>query len=90
LGDGNVHHHVQPPGDSDGADWLAAHGDAISRNVYRMVADMGGSISAEHGIGQSKRGFLAELSDDARIAMLRGVKAGFDPKGLFNPGKLIP
>jgi FAD/FMN-containing dehydrogenase len=90
LGDGNVHHHVQPPADVDGAAWIAAHGEDVSSAVYHMVVAMGGSISAEHGIGQSKRAYLAELSDAARIAMLRAIKTGLDPAGLFNPGKLIP
>ncbi|MBB5706062.1 FAD-binding oxidoreductase [Sphingopyxis panaciterrulae] len=89
LGDGNVHHHVQPPEGVDGAAWLAAHGEDASRLVYRHVLELGGSISAEHGIGQLKRDLLAELDSPARLAALRGVKAGLDPAGLFNPGKLI-
>ncbi|ALJ12959.1 FAD-binding oxidoreductase [Sphingopyxis macrogoltabida] len=89
LGDGNVHHHVQPPADADGRAWLAAHGEAVSRLVYSHVIELGGSISAEHGIGQMKRDILAELDSPARIAALRGIKAGLDPAGLFNPGKLI-
>lgn len=89
LGDGNVHHHVQPPADVDGKAWLAAHGEDLSRLVYRHVIELGGSISAEHGIGQLKRDLLAELDSPARLAALRGVKAGLDPAGLFNPGKLI-
>lgn len=89
LGDGNVHHHVQPPADVDGKAWLAAHGEDLSRLVYRHVIELGGSISAEHGIGQMKRDLLAELDSPARLAALRGVKAGLDPAGLFNPGKLI-
>lgn len=89
LGDGNVHHHVQPPVGSDGATWLAMHGEAASRLVYTHVIELGGSISAEHGIGQMKRDILAELDSPARLAALRGVKAGLDPKHLFNPGKLI-
>ncbi|OWR01618.1 FAD-binding oxidoreductase [Sphingopyxis witflariensis] len=89
LGDGNVHHHVQPPIDSDGAAWLAAHGQAASRLVYTHVIELGGSISAEHGIGQMKRDILAELDSPARLAALYGVKNGLDPKRLFNPGKLI-
>lgn len=89
LGDGNVHHHVQPPPGCDAADWIAAHGEAASRLVYAHVLELGGSISAEHGIGQMKRDLLAELDSPARLAMLRGVKAGLDPAGLFNPGKLI-
>lgn len=90
LGDGNVHHHVQPPADAaDGAAWIAAHGENLSRLVYTHVLELGGSISAEHGIGQLKRDLLAELDSPARLAALRGIKAGLDPAGLFNPGKLI-
>ena len=89
LGDGNVHHHVQPPVGVDGAAWLAEHGAAVSRLVYAHVIELGGSMSAEHGIGQLKRDVLAELDSPARLAALRGVKAGLDPSGIFNPGKLI-
>ncbi len=89
LGDGNVHHHVQPPLGVDGREWLAAHGEDVSRLVYRHVIELGGSISAEHGIGQMKRDLLAELDSPARLAALRGIKAGLDPHRLFNPGKLI-
>ena len=89
LGDGNIHHHVMPPQDCDGADWLAANGAAASRIVYRHVLELGGSISAEHGIGQMKRDVLAELDSPARLAALHGIKAGLDPRGLFNPGKII-
>ncbi|KQZ71954.1 hydroxyacid dehydrogenase [Sphingopyxis sp. Root214] len=89
LGDGNVHHHVQPPADADGAAWLAEHGAAVSRLVYSHVLELGGSISAEHGIGQMKREILAELDSPARLSALRGVKTGLDPTGIFNPGKLV-
>ncbi|MBW8295498.1 FAD-binding oxidoreductase [Sphingopyxis sp.] len=89
LGDGNDHHHAPPPGGADGPAWLAKHGTAVSRLVYAHVIELGGSISAEHGIGQMKRDVLAELDSPARLAALRGIKAGLDPAGLFNPGKLI-
>lgn len=89
LGDGNVHHHVQPPAGGNGIAWLAEHGAAVSRLVYLHVLELGGSISAEHGIGQMKRDILAELDSPARLAALRAVKAGLDPAGIFNPGKLI-
>ncbi|MDO9367035.1 MAG: FAD-binding oxidoreductase [Sphingopyxis sp.] len=89
LGDGNVHHHVQPPAGVDGAAWLAKHGSAVSRLVYSHVIELGGSISAEHGIGQMKRDILAELDSPARLTALRGVKTGLDPLGILNPGKLI-
>lgn len=90
LGDGNVHHHVQPPRDTDGRAWIATHGEEASRHVYAHVLELGGSISAEHGIGQMKRAIFAELDSPARLAALRGIKAGLDPQGLFNPGKLVP
>lgn len=89
LGDGNVHHHVQPPAGVDGAAWIAEHGVGLSRLVYTHVIELGGSISAEHGIGQMKRDILAELDSPARLAALHGVKRGLDPAGIFNPGKLI-
>ena len=89
LGDGNIHHHVQPPTGVDGKAWLESHGEAATRLIYRHVIELGGSISAEHGIGQMKRDILAELDSPARLTALRGVKAGLDPAGLFNPGKLI-
>lgn len=89
LGDGNVHHHVQPPIGIDGAGWLAEYGAAVSGLVYSHVLELGGSISAEHGIGQMKRDILAELDSPARLAALRAVKTGLDPAGIFNPGKLI-
>jgi FAD/FMN-containing dehydrogenase len=89
LGDGNVHHHVQPPVGTDGAAWLAEHGAGVSRLVYAHVIELDGSLSAEHGIGQLKRDVMAELDSPARLAALRAIKAGLDPAGIFNPGKLI-
>ncbi|SEJ53602.1 FAD/FMN-containing dehydrogenase [Sphingobium sp. AP50] len=91
LGDGNVHFHVRAPkGTSDGPAWIAAQGQAINAFVHDAVVAAGGSISAEHGIGQMKRTELGRLAGPARIGALRAIKAAFDPKGLFNPGKLIP
>lgn len=90
LGDGNIHHHVQPPVGVDAKKWVEHYGEAVSLLVYRHIVELGGSISAEHGIGQMKRAVLAELSDPARIAMLRSVKVGMDPANIFNPGKLVP
>ena len=87
LGDGNIHFHVRA-GQRGGADWLAREGDAVSRLVHDLVTAAGGSISAEHGIGQMKRAELARL-DPARVAHLRAIKAALDPGGLFNPGKLV-
>lgn len=91
LGDGNVHFHVRAPkGTTDGPTWIKAEGETISAFVHDTVVAAGGSISAEHGIGQMKRAELARLASPARLSALRGIKAAFDPRGLFNPGKLIP
>jgi FAD/FMN-containing dehydrogenase len=91
LGDGNVHFHVRAPkGTSDGPAWIAAEGQAINAFVHDAVVAAGGSISAEHGIGQMKRAELGRLSSPARLHALRAIKAAFDPQGIMNPDKLIP
>jgi FAD/FMN-containing dehydrogenase len=90
LGDGNVHFHVRAPEGCTDANWRMTTGKAASRMVYDLVSAAGGSISAEHGIGQMKRDELGRLSAPARIQSLRAIKAAFDPLGIMNPGKLIP
>ncbi|MEZ5710606.1 MAG: FAD-binding oxidoreductase [Blastomonas sp.] len=90
MGDGNVHFHVVAPPGADPAHWPEHDGKAISARVHDLVTDAGGSISAEHGIGQLKRDELARLSDPARIAAQRAIKTAFDPLGIMNPGKLVP
>ncbi|MCB2049103.1 MAG: FAD-binding oxidoreductase [Novosphingobium sp.] len=89
LGDGNVHFHVLAPQGIDEAAWHAGDGKAISSQVYDMVVAWGGSISAEHGIGQLKRDELLRLGDPVSLAMMAQVKKALDPAGLLNPGKLI-
>ena len=88
LGDGNVHFHVRA-GNRASPDWYDSEGPAISRMVHDFVTAAGGSISAEHGIGQMKRDELARLAPPGRIAALRAIKQALDPKGIMNPGKLI-
>jgi FAD/FMN-containing dehydrogenase len=90
LGDGNIHFHVRPPAQSDALHWIAEHGAAVNHLVYGTATQMGGSISAEHGIGRVKRAMFGELGDPVRIAMLRALKNAMDPAGLFNPGVLLP
>ena len=91
LGDGNVHFHVRAPkGTADGPAWIAAEGKSINAFVHDAVVAAGGSISAEHGIGQMKRAELGRLASPARLHALRAIKAALDPLGLMNPDKLIP
>ena len=87
LGDGNIHFHVRAGG-RGGPDWVAQEGEAVSRLVHDLVKAAGGSISAEHGIGQMKRDELARL-DPVRVAQLKAIKAALDPAGIMNPGKLV-
>lgn len=89
LGDGNVHFHVRAPQGADRDRWYAEDGPRITRLVHDMVVAAGGSISAEHGIGQMKRDELARLSPPARIAALRAIKTALDPRHILNPGKLV-
>jgi len=90
LGDGNVHFHVISPPGSERAAWEASDGKAISRLVHDLVTQWGGSLSAEHGIGQMKVAELQRLGDPASLGLMRAVKSALDPKGLLNPGKLLP
>lgn len=90
LGDGNVHFHVRAPDGTTDPDWRATIGKAASQMVYDLVTAAGGSISAEHGIGQMKRTELGRLSSPARLGALRAIKSALDPQGIMNPGKLVP
>ena len=89
LGDGNVHFNVRAP-EGAGPEWLHSQGPVVTRYVHDLVVDAGGSISAEHGIGQMRLGELARLSDPARLRMLRAIKQAIDPLNIMNPGKLVP
>jgi FAD/FMN-containing dehydrogenase len=89
LGDGNVHFHVIAPGIENAERWFEDQGSRISSQIYDLVTAWGGSISAEHGIGQLKRGELARLGDPVALSMMAAVKQALDPKGLLNPGKLV-
>ncbi|MGA9582819.1 MAG: FAD-binding oxidoreductase [Allosphingosinicella sp.] len=90
LGDGNVHFNVQPPAGAPAEAWLADRAGAVTRLVHDRVGEAGGSISAEHGIGQMKLAELARTADPARLAALRAIKNALDPAGIMNPGKLVP
>ena len=88
LGDGNIHFHVLAPAGADHG-WVESDGAKVSARVYELVTQWGGSISAEHGIGQAKLDELARLADPARLDLLRRVKAALDPEERLNPGKLV-
>jgi FAD/FMN-containing dehydrogenase len=89
LGDGNIHFHVRAAAHA-APDWYEREGEEITRFVDDLVTAAGGSISAEHGIGQLKRAEFARLAPPGRIHALRAIKQALDPNGIMNPGKLVP
>ncbi len=88
MGDGNLHYNVSQPVGADKAAFLARWGE-MNEIVHGLVHDYGGSISAEHGIGQLKRDLLARVKDPVALDVMRALKKTLDPKGVLNPGKLL-
>jgi FAD/FMN-containing dehydrogenase len=84
LGDGNLHFTVYPTRDDE------ALSDAIMAAVEDVVEDLGGSFSAEHGVGLSKRASMARRKDPVALDVMRALKAALDPSDLLNPGKILP
>ena len=82
VGDGNLHYNV-------GSKELVAKRDAVSRIVYQIVERLGGSISAEHGLGQLKREAIRSHKPALELELMRRLKSALDPKGLMNPGKVL-
>ena len=88
LGDGNIHFNVTQPAGAD-KDGFLARWDAMNEVVHAIVARMGGSFSAEHGIGRLKRDLLARMKDPGALTVMRRIKAALDPNGIMNPGKML-
>ncbi len=88
VGDGNLHYDlIQPEGlDRDG---FLARGKQVTRAVHDLVAELGGSISAEHGIGRLKVDELARLKDASALAAMRAIKDALDPQHILNPGRIL-
>jgi FAD/FMN-containing dehydrogenase len=89
AGDGNVHYNLSKPLGSDDDDFRARAAD-FARIIYDQTLAFNGSISAEHGLGQSKLGIIADYKDSCELALMREIKQQFDPRGLMNPGKVVP
>jgi len=89
LGDGNLHYNIFPPQGVSRDDYSTGFRDEIARKIYAMVADSGGSFSAEHGVGRLKVGDLELYGEPTKLAMMHGIKELFDPRGIMNPGAVL-
>lgn len=83
LGDGNLHVVVQEP------DWTQDTITAVQQVVYELTGEMGGTVSAEHGIGEEKIKVLPLSRSPAELAAMKAIKAALDPFNILNPGKVV-
>jgi len=89
LGDGNLHYNVFPPKGKSRADYDTER-QAVKTCLHDLAHEMGGSVSAEHGIGRLKVGDMERYADPVKLAMMRAIKEALDPQGLMNPGAVLP
>ncbi len=89
IGDGNIHFNLVQPEGADRAAFMA-QSDAIMHTVDNVVESLGGSFSAEHGIGRLKTGLMEERRGGPELEAMRRIKQALDPLGILNPGKVLP
>ena len=88
LGDGNAHFNITQPPEMAAAEFLKKWDD-VNRRVHDIAHDLGGSISAEHGLGRLKRDEVLRYKSDVEMDLMRTMKRALDPKNIMNPGKVI-
>jgi FAD/FMN-containing dehydrogenase len=88
VGDGNIHYNVTQPEGADKEAFLARW-DEVNEVVFAVVRELGGSISAEHGVGVMKRDILPDYKDPVALDLMRGLKKLLDPHNILNPGKVL-
>ena len=88
MGDGNIHYNVSQPVEA-ADDWYLTMREPMNDVVNGLVVEMGGSISAEHGIGKLKRDLLIATKSPVELEMMRAIKKALDPNNIMNPGKVI-
>jgi FAD/FMN-containing dehydrogenase len=89
MGDGNVHYNVSMPDAAQNMEFIERHEQEANRIVYQVVARLDGSISAEHGLGQLRRGEITNYKSPLELELMRSIKRNLDPQGLMNPGKVV-
>ncbi|MCB1767580.1 MAG: FAD-binding oxidoreductase, partial [Candidatus Competibacteraceae bacterium] len=88
IGDGNLHVNILKPTGLDAVTFAQKCG-AVSEHLFAVLQRHGGSISAEHGVGLTKKPYLRYTRDETEIGYLRAIKQVFDPNGIMNPGKIF-
>jgi len=88
IGDGNLHYNLSKPNALDNDDFIAKTAE-VNRIVHDLVNALGGSISAEHGLGQLKRDEVLRYKSHLEMSLMRSLKQALDPAGLMNPGKVL-
>ncbi|MFT5717489.1 MAG: glycolate oxidase subunit GlcD [Oleiphilaceae bacterium] len=88
IGDGNLHLNILKPDNLSNDDFFSQC-QKVNKWVFEIVEKYNGSISAEHGVGMVKKDYLSYTRSAEEIAIMRGIKLAFDPKGLMNPGKIF-
>ncbi|WP_236020767.1 FAD-binding oxidoreductase [Devosia sediminis] len=89
IGDGNIHFNFSMPVGADAKAFMAQFDEVLHEAIYEVVLDLGGSVSAEHGIGQLKTELLQRVKDPVALEMMRAIKLALDPNGILNPGKML-
>ena len=89
MGDGNIHFNFSQPVGADTKAFMAEADEKVHAAIYEIVLKLGGSVSAEHGIGQLKVDLLRQVKDPVALEMMRAIKTALDPKGILNPGKML-
>ena len=88
IGDGNLHINILKPENLSRDEFLKKC-QTVNKHLFQMIHDFGGSISAEHGVGVTKKDYLSMTRSAAEIELMKGIKKVFDPNGIMNPGKVL-
>lgn len=89
IGDGNLHYNVFPPRGVARSEFDSVRG-RVKETVHDLTHELGGSVSAEHGVGRLKTGDMTRYADPGRLAAMHAIKAALDPLGILNPGAVLP
>jgi FAD/FMN-containing dehydrogenase len=88
IGEGNLHYNIAQPSSADGHTFLQ-EGQKLTEAIYDLVDELGGSFSAEHGVGVLKKSYLSRYRSDTELELMRAMKKALDPNDILNPGKVI-